>query len=378
MLFKSSSGDITEKKILAALSYVDDPDLKRDLVSLGMIRDIRIAGKKISFTVMLTTPACPMKEAIRQACLNAIKMMVDKEAEVDILMSAQVQADQQNQALPQVRNVIAISSGKGGVGKSTVAANLAVALARTGARVGLVDADIYGPSVPILFGFEGERPQMETVEGRDMLVPYERHGVKLMSIGVLVRPDQAIVWRGPMASKALRQLIFDTHWGEIDYLILDMPPGTGDLHLTLVQALPVTGAIVVTTPQKLAVADAHKGADMFRNPQIGVPLLGVIENMAWFVPDDMPEKQYFVFGKGGGERLAQALNIPLLGSIPLREGIMQHADQGSPSSVQDDPVLGPVFMTLAQRVAQQVSIRNAHQPASTPVQTSLTPGLNRG
>ena len=371
-MFKKKNSGITEKQVLAALSHVDDPDLKKDLVTLNMIKDVKIDGKNVFFTVELTTPACPMKEAIHDACVNAIKLMVDQNAEVHVTMGSRVLADMNNQVLPNVRNVIAISSGKGGVGKSTVAANLAVSLAQTGAKVALVDADIYGPSMPIMFGFEGARPMMEEIDGKDKLVPFERHGVKLMSIGVLVRPDQAVVWRGPMASKALRQLIFDTNWGDIDYLLVDLPPGTGDLHLTLVQALPVTGAVVITTPQKVAVADAAKGADMFRLPQVQVPILGVVENMAYFVPDDAPDKKYFLFGKGGGDSLAHAIEAPVLGQIPLREGFAERSDQGSPEVVNQDNVLSRAFRELAQSVAQQIAIRNASQPPTDKVELGMS------
>jgi len=369
-MFGNKAKKITKDRVLAALAHVDDPDLKKDIVSLGMVKDIEIEDKQVNFTVVLTTPACPMKDAIQNACINAIKLMVDKEAEVNVHMTAQVTQDHNNQVLTNVKNIIAISSGKGGVGKSTIAANMAVALANTGAKVALIDADIYGPSIPILFGFDGERPVMQEVDGKDMLVPYERHGVKLMSIGVLVRPDQAIVWRGPMASKALRQLIFDTDWGEIDYLLIDMPPGTGDIHLTLVQALPVTGAVVVTTPQKVAVSDARKGAEMFRSPQINVPVLGVVENMAYFVPDDAPEKKYSLFGSGGGLQLAQELDTMLLGQIPLRQAITENGDKGTPVTVYRDGILSQAFNELAQSLAQQVAIRNAQQPPSTQVEVS--------
>ena len=361
MLFNKKNKGITREAVLAALSHVDDPDLKKDLVTLNMIQDIKIEDKRVEFKVVLTTPACPMKDAIQGACINAIKLMVDKEAEVHAIMTSNVSSDQGNQSMPNVKNIIAISSGKGGVGKSTVAANLAVALAQTGAKVGLIDADIYGPSMPIMFGFEGERPQMEKIEGRDLLIPYEKHGVKLMSIGVLVKEGQAIVWRGPMASKALKQLIFDTNWGEIDYLLVDLPPGTGDIHLTLVQTLSVTGAVVVTTPQRVAVADARKGAEMFRSPQIQVPILGVVENMSWFVPDDAEDKKYPIFGAGGGKELAVSLGTELIGQIPMRQAIAENGDSGRPITVYKDGILAKAFQELAGSLAQRIAIRNAQQ-----------------
>ncbi|MEL6630594.1 MAG: Mrp/NBP35 family ATP-binding protein [Bacteroidota bacterium] len=367
MLFKSKDKGITEKKVLQALGHVDDPDLKKDLVTLKMIEDLKIEGKKVSFTVVLTTPACPMKDAIQNACINAVKLMVDAEAEVTVNMTARVVSDLNNQVLPGVKNIIAISSGKGGVGKSTVAANMAIALSQAGARVALLDADIYGPSQPLMFDFADARPSLEKIGDRDLLVPFERHGVKLMSIGVLVKKEQAIVWRGPMASKALRQLIFDTHWGEVDYLLIDLPPGTGDLHLTLVQALPVTGAVVVTTPQQVAVADARKGADMFQLAQINVPILGVIENMAFFVPDDAPDKQYYIFGKGGGSQLAADIQAPLLGQIPMREQAAIQADAGKPAILTDDRVMQEAFQQLSSRLAQEIAIRLAQQPPTRKV-----------
>lgn len=359
---------MTIETILTALRNVDDPDLKQDIVTLGMVKDVAIAGKTVRFTVVLTTPACPMKEHIKNACINAIKLLVSAELEVVVTMTARVTTQSQNTILPNVKNVIAISSGKGGVGKSTIAANLAVALAQSGAKVALIDADIYGPSVPILFGFEAEKPRVEEVNGKNMFTPFQKHGVKLMSIGVLVPAEQAIVWRGPMASKALRQLIFDTNWGEIDYMLIDMPPGTGDIHLTLAQALPITGAVVITTPQKLAVSDARKGAEMFKTKEINVPILGVVENMAYFIPDDAPEKQYFIFGEEGGANLAKALETTLLAQIPIRQGISENSDFGTPVAVYGKTLLGRIYFELAEKLAQQVAIRNAQVPATQKVE----------
>lgn len=352
---------ITQSQIVAALRHVDDPDLKKDLITLNMVKDIQVEGRKVSFTVVLTTPACPMKEHIKNACINAIKLMVDKEAEVEVTMTANVVNLTQNQTLPNVKHVIAVSSGKGGVGKSTVAANLAVALAQTGAKVALIDADIYGPSVPILLGFENEKPYLEKIGERELFVPFEKHGIKAMSIGVLVKASQALVWRGPMASKALRQLVFDTNWGEIDYMLIDMPPGTGDVHLTLAQSLPITGAIVVTTPQKLAIADARKGADMFQWKEINVPILGVVENMAYFTPDDMPDKKYYIFGEGGGQLLANEINSTLLGQIPLQQAVMENSDAGIPIARYGDSLLGKIYRVIAEKIAQKIAVANAYK-----------------
>ncbi|RZA28516.1 MAG: iron-sulfur cluster carrier protein ApbC [Proteobacteria bacterium] len=292
---------ITATDVLKALSYVEEPDLGKDLVTLNMIENVQINGKNISFTVILTTPACPLKDMIRNACIRAIHTMVDKDAEVTVNMTSRVTTARQNNeaVLGGIKNIIAIASGKGGVGKSTVTSNLAIALAQTGAKVGLVDADIFGPSVPVMFGTEDEKPFVKPVNGKNMIVPVERYGVKLMSIGYLAPSDSAVVWRGPMASSALKQILGDVLWGELDYLLIDLPPGTSDIHLTLVQTVPVTGVVIVTTPQKVALADAQKGLQMFRQPQINVPVLGIVENMSWF---ENPEtgKPIAVFGSGGG------------------------------------------------------------------------------
>jgi len=343
---------ITNEQVYQALSHVEDPDLKKDLVSLGMIRNLEIAGHRVSFTVMLTTPACPMKDMLENACRNAVRLMVPGVEEIVITMSSETQhTRQQATVLPGVKNIIAIASGKGGVGKSTVAANLALALAESGAAVGLLDADIYGPSVPTLFGVH-DAPEMRQVDGRNLMIPHVRKGVKLLSIGFMAAPDQPIVWRGPMVSSAIRQLVQDADWGNLDYLIVDLPPGTGDVQLTLVQQVPLTGVVVVTTPQQLAIADARRAIAMFNVPGIEKPVLGIVENMAWFEPEPGSRK-YFLFGKGGGETLANEFNLPLLMQIPMEEpaGKEAECDTSAPSFA--------AYFRLAGEIARAVSMLNA-------------------
>lgn len=351
---------MTEKDILFALSHVDDPDLKKDLVTLGMVKNIVIhSTKKVSFTVVLTTPACPLKEAIKNACIQAIHHFLGKDMEVEVQMSAQVTENRnQKESLRGIKNVILVGSGKGGVGKSTVAVNLAVALAQLGAQVGILDADIYGPSVPILLDLQGKQPSVQSINGQNKMVPLEQYGLKVMSIGFLVQPEQALAWRGPMASKALQQLIFDTLWGDLDYLVVDLPPGTGDIHISIAQILPVTGAVIVTTPQQVAVADSLKAITMFQNPQVNVKVLGIIENMAYFIPDEYPEKKYYIFGKGGAEKLSKFAKVDLLGQIPMQENVAIHSDEGKPVALNVDNLLGQTFSQMAQKIAQKIAILN--------------------
>ncbi len=354
---------ITEADVLKALSNVDDPDFGKDIVSLNMVKDIKIDGKKISFTVELTTPACPMKEMIQKASINAVKIFVDKEAEVTANMTARVLGSRNadgSEVLPKVKNIIAVGSGKGGVGKSTVSSNLAIALAKSGAKVGYLDADIYGPSAPIMFGMQGDRPMMRDVNGKGMIEPLERFGVKVMSIGFLVDEKQAVVWRGPMATGALKQFVTDVYWDELDYLIIDMPPGTGDIHLTLVQTLPITGAVIVTTPQNVAMADAKKAMMMFQNANIKVPILGVVENMAYFTPAELPDNKYYIFGKDGGKQLAEQFEVPFIGEVPLIQSIREGADKGFPAVLNDEPISLQTFTEIAQKVARNVAMRNAN------------------
>lgn len=361
---------ITQEQILQALSNVQEPDLGRDLVTLNMVKDIQIEDKKIAFTVVLTTPACPLKEMIRNACVNAIHHFVDKGAEVKVNMVANVSSNRKDGKLllPKVRNIIAVASGKGGVGKSTVAANLALALAQDGAKVGLMDADIYGPSIPIMFGVRGERPMMVEVEGKGMIVPLERFGIKLLSIGLLVDERQAVVWRGPMASSALKQFVTDVYWDELDYLVIDLPPGTGDIHLTLVQTVPVTGVVIVTTPQEVALADARKGIAMFNTGQIRVPIIGLVENMAYFTPAELPDNKYYIFGKDGGKRLAEEFEIPFLGQIPIVQSIREGGDKGVPVMVGDDELTKQAFLEMAGNAARSIAMRNANIAATRVVE----------
>ncbi len=359
---------IKPEHILAALGQVQEPDLKQDLVSLNMIKDIVLGIGQVRFTVVLTTPACPLKEKIRKDCTEAIHQYVDENLSVVIDMTADVTSTRMTNSavLPQVKNIIAISSGKGGVGKSTVTANLAVALHKMGAKVGIIDADIFGPSIPLMFGAEDLQPQVSVLNGRNMIQPIKQYGIQMMSIGFLTPADSAVVWRGPMASQALRQFFNDTNWDELDYLLIDLPPGTSDIHLTLVQTVPVTGAVVVTTPQKVALADATKGLMMFKQAQINVPILGIIENMAYFTPEELPDNKYYIFGQDGGKNLAQKFETALLGQIPLVQSIREAGDAGRPIASDADSLTAQAFRDAAEALARAVAIRNADFDKTTP------------
>ena len=357
---------MTQEDILNALGNVQEPDLGKDLVTLNMVKDIVIDETNVSFTVVLTTPACPMKDLIRNACENAVKILVNKEAVVTVNFTSNTTTLRKDKnVLAGVKNIIAVVSGKGGVGKSTVASNLALALADSGAKVGLMDADIYGPSVHIMFGVRGERPMMKEGEGgKGLIVPLEKYGIKLMSIGLLVDEKQAVVWRGPMVSSAIRQFVSDVDWGELDYLVIDMPPGTGDIHLTIVQTVPVTGVIVVTTPQLVALADAKKGIAMFNQAQIKVPVIGLVENMSYFTPQELPDNKYYIFGKEGGKKLADEYDIPFLGEIPLVQSIREGGDSGVPAMLSDDIISKQAFIDFAANATRGIAMRNAEMPST--------------
>jgi ATP-binding protein involved in chromosome partitioning len=369
----------TIEKVWEALQKVRYPDGDKDIVSLNMVESIQIEGKKISFSVYLPTFNSPFKKSIEKACIRSIHDLLGEEAEVDVKITSKITVGRldktQQEILPGVKNIIAVASGKGGVGKSTIATNLAIALAKLGSKTGLIDADVYGPSIPKMFGAEEMRPGMEVVNGKDLIVPVEKYGVKMLSIGFFVKPDDALIWRGAMATNALKQLISDSLWGELDYLVIDLPPGTGDIHLTMVQTIPVTGAIIVSTPQPVALADARKGISMFRQEKINVPLLGLIENMSWFTPDELPDKKYYIFGKDGCKNLADELKLHFLGQIPIVEAIRENGDDGTPSALQDN-ALGEMFMQLGENVAQRVEERNSILAPTKVVEMSDQAGCN--
>ncbi|WP_276866554.1 Mrp/NBP35 family ATP-binding protein [Bacteroides heparinolyticus] len=348
------------KLILDALATVRYPGTGKNLVEAEMVADnLRIDGMTVSFSLTFEKPTDPFMKSMVKAAETAIHTYVSPEVEVTITTeSRQAARPEVGKLLPEVKNVIAVSSGKGGVGKSTVAANLAVALAKMGYKVGLLDADIFGPSVPKMFQVEDAKPYSENIGGRDLIVPVEKYGLKLLSIGFFVKPDQATLWRGGMASNALKQLVGDAAWGELDYFILDTPPGTSDIHLTLLQTLAITGTVIVSTPQQVALADARKGVDMYTNDKVNVPILGLVENMAWFTPAELPENKYYIFGKEGCKQLAEELDVPLLGQIPIVQSICENGDKGTPVALDENSVTGRAFLQLAAAVVRQVDKRN--------------------
>ena len=355
---------IYPKLITDALETVRYPGTGKNLIEAEMMEDdLRIDGMNVSFSLIFEKSTDPFLKSVVKAAETAIHTYVDKDVNVTInIKTVQAMRPEPGKMLPEVKNVIAVSSGKGGVGKSTVAANLAVALAQLGYKVGLLDADIFGPSVPKMFHLEAERIFGEMVDGRQLLIPAEKYGDKILSIGFFVDPDTATIWRGGMASNALKQLIADTKWGDLDYFILDTPPGTSDIHLTLLQNLAITGAVIVSTPQNVALADARKGIDMYRNDKVNVPILGMVENMAWFTPAELPNNKYYLFGKEGVKRLAAEMNVPLLGQIPLVQSICESGDEGEPAAVKQDTITSNAFRNLAEAVVRETERRNREQP----------------
>lgn len=353
-----------EKDILEALSFVIEPDLKKDIVELNLVSNINFKNDIIYFDLQISNPAMHNKKRIVEACELHLKRVLGADVKIDINFSPLQKAPEppepkdNSKILPNVKNVIAIASGKGGVGKSTVTANLAVALAKKGYKVGLIDADIYGPSMPVMFNVESERPQSIEIDGKTWMQPVENYGVKLLSIGFFTGADQAVVWRGPMATRAVSQLFTEANWGELDYMLIDLPPGTGDIHLSLVQTVSVTGAVIVSTPQKVALIDARKAVGMFKLSQINVPVLGFIENMAYFTPEELPNNKYYIFGQDGLKNLAESEGLPLLGQIPLVQSIRESGDVGRPVVLQENTPQALAFMAFADNVIEQVELRN--------------------
>lgn len=367
---------IYPKLILDALRNVRYPGTGKDVVEMGLVSDdIHINGNKVSFSIFFEKPNDPFIKSVVKACETAILTYVSPD--VDIKGNIEVKTNEVQappapaKLLPEVKNIIAISSGKGGVGKSTVTANLAVALAKQGYKVGVLDADIFGPSMPKMFDVEDVQPMLELVGNKEMIIPVDKYGVKMLSIGFFVKKESAIVWRGAMAGNALKQLITDGNWGELDYFLIDFPPGTSDIHLTLVQTLAITGAVVVSTPQEVALADARKGIDMFTNEKVNVPILGLVENMAWFTPAELPENKYYIFGKDGAKNLAEEINVPLLGQIPIVQSICEGGDAGSPVALNENSVTGSAFAYLAENFVASVNKRNEGADPTQKVEVHL-------
>ncbi len=350
--------ELTKEEILKALSNVVEPDLKKDIVALGLISNLTIEGDNVAFKLMIKNAAMHAKKRMVEACEFAIQRKFKDHLNVNVEIVGMKKEESSQKVLSNIKNIIAVTSGKGGVGKSTIASNLAVGLANKGYKVGLLDADIYGPSSPLMFDCQHYKPRSKDLNGKQLIVPAENYNVKILSIGFFAEINQAIVWRGPMAVKALNQLLFDGDWGELDYLIIDSPPGTGDIHLSIVQALPLTGAVVVSTPQIIALADAKKAVNMFKMESINVPVLGIVENMSWFTPKELPENKYYIFGKDGGKDLAASFDVPLLGQIPLVQSVRESGDAGRPAVLQQGTPSKDALMTMCDNVVERVGWRN--------------------
>ncbi|TLF46847.1 Mrp/NBP35 family ATP-binding protein [Maribacter aurantiacus] len=373
---------IDKKEVLKALESITVPGEGHNMVESGAVRNIQIFGDEVEVDITIKNPSLQARKKTEVEILKAIHREVYEKAKikVNIKVDAPATPPKKNEIkgkpIPGIQNIIAVASGKGGVGKSTVTANLAVTLAKMGFKVGLLDADIYGPSMPIMFDVAQEKPLAVNVDGKSKMKPVENYGVKLLSIGFFTQPNQAVIWRGPMASKALNQMIFDAYWGEIDFMLLDLPPGTGDIHLSIMQAMPVTGAVVVSTPQEVALADARKGVAMFQQDSINVPVLGIVENMAYFTPAEIPENKYYIFGKEGAKYLSEDLNVPFLGEIPLVQSIREAGDVGRPAALQTATPIEAAFEELTKNVVQQVVERNENIPPTEAIKITTMAGCS--
>ena len=371
---------ITKDQVLKALGTITLPGGGVDLVSAGAVTNVLVFGTEVVLEVQIDNPTLQYKKKVEVECLKAIHEHVYEKADVKVNITVNApekKADRiRGNEIPGVKNIIAIASGKGGVGKSTITANLAVALAEQGYKVGLVDADIYGPSIPIMFDVEKAKPTGREVDGKKKILPVQSYGVKLLSIGFFANMDQAVVWRGAMASKALNQMLWDADWGDLDFLLIDLPPGTGDIHLSLVQSIPVTASVVVSTPQNIALADARKGVAMFQMESIGVPVLGIVENMSYFTPAELPDNKYYIFGEGGAQQLAQQLNLPLLAEIPLVQSVREAADVGRPAVLQGATPAAIAFAKMAENVVEELNKRNVNLEATKKVEITTMSGCS--
>lgn len=370
--------NLNRKDILKALETISVAGEGKNMVESGAVQNVMTFGDEVVVDLVLTTPALHIKKRAEVDILKTIHQEVYEKAKVkvNIKVESQEKPKIKGKSIPGIKNIIAVASGKGGVGKSTVTANLAVTLAKMGFNVGLLDADIYGPSMPMMFDVEAERPLSVNVDGKSKMKPVENHGVKMLSIGFFTKPNQAVVWRGPMAAKALNQMIFDAAWGELDFLLIDLPPGTGDIHLSIMQSLPITGAVIVSTPQNVALADAKKGVAMFQQESISVPVLGIIENMAYFTPEELPENKYFIFGQGGAKNLAEDLQVPFLGELPLVQSIREAGDIGRPAALQVATPLEAAFEKITQNVVQETVKRNTSLPPTEAIKITTMAGCS--
>ncbi|NNL16400.1 MAG: Mrp/NBP35 family ATP-binding protein [Flavobacteriaceae bacterium] len=371
---------LQKQDILKALETISVPGEGGNMVETGAVKNVITFGDEVIVDITIKNPSLQAKKRTEVDIMKVIHDLVYEKAKVTVNLKVEVPAEPVNEIkgnpIPGINNIIAVASGKGGVGKSTVTANLAVTLSKMGFKVGILDADIYGPSIPIMFDVEDERPLAHDVDGKSKMLPVENYGIKVLSIGFFTQPNQAVIWRGPMAAKALNQMIFDAHWGEIDFLLIDLPPGTGDIHLSIMQSLPITGAVVVSTPQNVALADAKKGVAMFQQENINVPVLGIIENMAYFTPEELPGNKYYIFGKEGAKNLAEDLQVPFLGDIPLVQSIREAGDVGRPAALQDDTPLEKAFQELTKNVVQEMVNRNENLPPTEVIKITTMAGCS--